>query len=229
MAMRRGEPEPMKHPLVILNVLSVAVYGLWLGYHALKALGSAFGNANPATGPGDVAYVFIVIGIATVACVVASVFAPTGSSGVIAVIPVALVLAGQGFITYQVTSNRQRYSAEEVVKKAARESKLAQISKDYALRETDQDTLLIRESFLTHDREMGTIVRIDVDFGAQLSAFCVGKVHGDRLELFEDGDAWEKHYRRYLNAEGESIFDRYEARYKPGQDYRDYHLERFEP
>lgn len=57
------------------------------------------------------------------------------------------------------------------------------------------------------------------------------RVNGDILETMEPVAAQARlksYYQRYVDAQGKSIFDRYTVRHRPGQDYRDYRLERYE-
>jgi hypothetical protein len=219
----------MKAVLILCNAVSVLAYLAWLGWHHLKALGSSYGNANPASGPGDVGYVFVVVAVATVACAAGSAFAPAGAARILALAPLAFILLGQGFIAWRQGANRGRLREEQAARASAGEAKLARISRDYVLKADAADRAReFKESILTHDRERKTLVRVDVGFRGELDAYAVGRIGGDVLETLEPPASLEKFYRRYVDAEGKSIFDRYTLKHRPGQDLKAYGLERYD-
>lgn len=226
----RDSGTTMKGSLILFNGISVAAYLLWLGHNYLRALGSAYGNAHPATGPGDVAYVFVVGAIVTALCLACSFLIPLGAARAVALVPLAYVVLGQGFIVWRQAGNRERHAREEAVRRSAREEKLGRISRDYILRvDPSGAPASFKASFLTHDREIDALVRIDVGYDAGISAHAVGRIKGDVLETLEQGAEFERWYRRYVDRDGKSLFDRYTLRHRPDQDFKDYRLDRYEP
>ena len=65
-------------------------------------------------------------------------------------------------------------------------------------------------------------------YASNINAYCVGKVRAEKLELFKAEGASTEYFQEYLDKQGKSIFDNYEILYKPGQDYKDYHLEKYQ-
>jgi len=218
----------MKTPLILPGVVSVVAYLLWFGYHGLKSLAAGYGNANPATGPGDVTLVFVTVALLTAACVVYSFFAPASLARVIALAPLAFILLGQGCIAYRQDANRAKHRKSRDAHRAANEVRLSRFSRDYVRRE-DPDARFteIKTSFLTLDREHQTLVHIDVDYDSNLSAYGIGRINGDRLDTPERVD--ENYYRQYVDPEGKSIFDRYTLRHQPDLGAFDFHLEKYKP
>jgi hypothetical protein len=216
----------MKTPLILFNGVGVAVFLAWIGYHLLKGLSHAYSNPNHATGPGDIDYVFVVVGLAIVACAVSSFFAPAGTAKAIALAPIAFVLLAQGFISYKESSNRERYRQEQVVARAARDKSLSRFSRDYVQKEDPREYSEVEFSFLTLDKSLQTIVQLDVGYQSGVHAYPIGKINGEVLETFDKMDS-EGYYKRYVDAAGKSIFDRYTVRHRPGQKHEDYHLDQY--
>jgi hypothetical protein len=217
----------MKTQLFLFNGLSLVTYLVWLGWFALKSLARAYGNANPSTGPGDVGWVFIVVGIAGAACSVYSFFAPGGAARVVASAPLVLILLGHGFIAYREATHRNRPPRQEPGDREAQQRKLRGISRDYAEpsgRSEDRNF-----SFLTHDREFDTIVLIQAAYGFQIHARCIGKIDGAFLDTYQPGDHLKESYAGYVDGEGKSIFDRYTLRHRPDQDTRKSQLQKYKP
>lgn len=216
----------MKTSLIFFNGVGIAPFILWLGYHWLKGLSQAFGNPNHAPGSGDIGYVFVVVGLASIACAVSSFFAPAGTAKAIALAPIALVLLAQGYISYKESSNRERYRQKQAVAIAAREKNLSRFSRDYVLKEDPREYSSVKVSFLTEDKSLQTLVLLDVGFQSEVTAHPIGRINGDVLETFDKMDS-EAYYRRYVDAAGKTIFDRYTVRHRPGQKHEDYHLEQY--
>lgn len=220
----------MKGVLILFNAISVLAFLLWLGWNYLKALGNAFGSVNPSTGPGDMTLLFVAGGIVTAACAVGSFLVPADAGRVVALLPLAYVLLGQGFMLWRESVNRDRYDGKRAAWRAACEEKLSRIPRDYVMDVGASRAGAFPEvSFLTHDRELDTIVRIDVGPDSGITPDCVGRIRGGVLETFDHGAAFEKHYGRYLDREGKTIFDRYTVKHRPDQDCGEYRLERFRP
>ena len=76
-------------------------------------------------------------------------------------------------------------------------------------------------------REASVIVMVDVGWEGEAHAVPVGKIDGAHLDLAEQIPAYEKVYRKYVDAEGKTLFDRYTLRFRPGQDLKAYRLERY--
>ena len=129
----------MKAQLFLFNGVSIVAYLGWVGSFYLKALARAYGNANPSTGPGDVAWVFILVGIATAACAIVSFFAPASSARIVALAPLALVLLGYGFIAYRKNVRLARHQRDQDAQTAASELKLSRISRDYIRKMEERD------------------------------------------------------------------------------------------
>lgn len=222
----------MKPTPSVLGVASVVLYLAWLGWQYLKGLGRAFGNADPSTGPGDVYWVFVVVGIATLGCTIASFFVPAGAARGVAAAPLALILLGQGFISYQEISRNARHARERAARVAVRLQKLSGISRDFVQMPDPRDPPSASQaSFLTHDRELGTIVLIDVSYDAVVTASAFGRINGGVLETTDPVETearLKSYFQRYVDAQGKSVFDRYTVEHRPGQDYRDYRLERYD-
>jgi hypothetical protein len=219
----------MKSQLILFNALSVVAYLIWLGYHFVKGLSLAFSQASPASGPGDITFLFVIIGIALGGCAIGSFFAPAGLARIIALAPIALVLIGQGFIGYREGANRERFRIQRAAVRSARQKKLVGISRDYVLTEVipGPGVADCEASFLTLDRELNVIVRIDVGFESEVSACELGRINGDVLETLEFGAGFEKLYRQYVDPAGKSIFDRYTVRHHPDQDRNYYRLDKY--
>lgn len=218
----------MKTQLILFGVLSLVTYLVWLGWNYLQALSSAFGNANPSQGPGDVGWVFIVLAIVTVGCVVAAFFVPAGAARYVSLAPVALVLLGQCFIMFQEAMNRRAYFRRQDARRAVNEQKLTRFSQDFILkaeaREVDDP---YKASFLTYDRQHGVLVRIDVGYNSEISAFPFGRIEGDLLETVQEIRRDSMFFRSYVDAEGKSVFDRYRVKLREDQDLEAYHLEQY--
>ena len=218
----------MKASLILFNGLSVAAYLAWLGYHLLRSYARGFTHAAPASGSGDL--VLVLAGVVTAACVAYSFFAPAGLAKAVALTPLAVCLLGYGVVVYRQAANRARVSRIEADRAAALERKLDGISKDYLLKPgAPIGFRRFSSSFLTHDRELDTIVRIDVEEEAGLHAIAVGRIRGATLETVEPVESLKRAYPHYVDAEGKSIFDRYTLRHRPDQKLLEYHLEKYEP
>ncbi|RPH49492.1 MAG: hypothetical protein EHM91_03045 [Planctomycetota bacterium] len=81
-------------------------------------------------------------------------------------------------------------------------------------------------SFLTHDRALHTIVRIEVASQKKVEASPIGSINGETLETLERPEELEKLYKPYVNRNGKSIFDRFKLTHRPDQDMN-YPLEKF--
>jgi len=222
----------MKVTPVLLSVTSVVVFLAWIAWQYLKGLARAFGNADPSTGPGDIYWVFVVVGIVTLGCVIGSFFVPPRAARLVAAAPLALILLGEVFIYYQEISRNARHSRERAARVAVRLQKLSGISRDFVQKPDPRDPpSATQASFLTHDRELGRIVLIDVSYDAIVSASAFGRINGDILETMDPVETearLKSYFQRYVDAQGKSIFDRYTLQHRPGQDYKDYRLERYE-
>ncbi len=217
----------MKASLILLNALSLVGYLGWLGYHLLRGYGRAFSTAGPVSRTGDLLYVLL--GVATVGCLIYSFFAPGGLAKVVASAPLAVSLLAYGYFLYDDYAGRKLALQEEAAQASAREKKLDVISKDYVLKPgAPMSFVKIRNSFLTHDRELNTLVRIQVDDESNITAFPVGRINGDTLETPDTLEALKKLYLNFVDQEGKSIFDRYTLRHRPGQGTQGYHLEKYE-
>jgi hypothetical protein len=97
----------------------------------------------------------------------------------------------------------------------------------HVLKDEQRDYSEFKVSFLTHDKALQTIVRIDVGFGSEVSAHAIGRINGEVLETFDQRTDSEDYYKRYVDPAGKSIFDRYTVRHRPGQKPEDYHLEQY--
>ena len=217
----------MKAQFIVFGILSGVAFLAWFGWHYVKALGSAFGNANPSTGPGDVTWVFIVVGLCTAACVAASFFVPASAGGIVALAPLALILLAHGFIEWRTKANFDRYHREREAARSARDRTLDGISRDFVVKDPKPVVDDFKHSFLTHDREAGVFVRIDVGHESGITAFPFGRIDGAHLDALESGAGFEMYYRRYVDPEGKSVFDRYAVRHRPDQDVKPYRLERY--
>lgn len=220
----------MKAQLFLFNGLSILACLAWLGWTYVKALASAYGNANPSTGPGDLTILFMSVGLLTAACAAISFFVPAPIARFVALAPVVFVLLGQGYIGYRQDANRARYRKNQAAHRVTREALLSRISRDYVRQEdaTEQFTE-VKSSFLTHDRETSTLVLIDVGYQSEISAYGFGSINGESLDTAQPIDALKKHYGRYLDREGKSIFDRYTLRHKPELAEFDFRLEKYKP
>jgi hypothetical protein len=214
--------------LILFGAVSVAVYLVWLGWTFLKGLGAAYGNASSSTGPGDIAWVLIVVGIATAGCVIASFFVPAGAGKIVALAPIALVLAGQGFIAWQEKVRWDRYEQEQEFNQSALGQRILAMPKDYQLKvDFTGGRGQPKYSFMTIDR--GVIVRVDVGAQCDVRAHPVGRIKGKELETLEQGEGFEKTYRWYWDREGNSILENYTIKHRPDQPLEDYRLDRFKP
>ena len=214
----------MKAQLIGFSVLSVVAFLAWFGWQYLVALGAAFGNANRSTGPGDVGWVYVVVGLATAACAVGVFFVPASAGRIVALAPLVLIGLAHGYMAWRAHSNAKRYWGERAAARVARERKLEGISRDFVAQGSHD---AYQSSFLTHDREASVIVMVDVGWEGEAHAVPVGKIDGAHLDLAEQIPAYEKVYRKYVDAEGKTLFDRYTLRFRPGQDLKAYRLERY--
>jgi hypothetical protein len=208
----------MKGQLILFNAASVLAVLIWLGCQLLKGFGRAIGSLDSSSGPGDVNLVYTLVGVGTAACAVYSFFAPAGGARLIALAPLALILLGHGFISYQESARRERRQRERAARRAIWEKKLSGIPKDYILKGVDLEYSGIKTSFLTRDRESNTLLQIDVGYESEISAFPVGRIDGEFLDTLERLDPRGKWWPRYVDPEGKSLFDRYTVRHRPDQD-----------
>ena len=111
--------------------------------------------------------------------------------------------------------------------------KLASFSRDFTYQpEGGIRSPGLRSSFITHDTELMTLVRID-DHYDNLDAYSVGIINGHGLQLHEkppegEDKHIEAYYRKFLNSDGQCIFDLYEVTYNPEQDVEVYQLEKYQ-
>lgn len=219
-----GSPQrkAMKTDLILFNVAGIVVFGVWLGWHYLRALGRAFGTASPSSGPGDIGWVFIVVGIVGAACAAYSFFAPAGAARFVALAPLALILLAHGFIVFLENTRGSRSGGPEPGDREAQQQKLRGISRDYVRKaepgERPEDPDGRNFSFLTHDREFNTIVLISDAYGYKIYSHCIGKIDGNFLDTWAPADDVKERYGRYVDSEGKTLFDRYTVRHRPDQD-----------
>src|SRR6185436_2148834 len=137
-------------------------------------------------GPGDIAWVFIVVGIAGAACAAYSFFASAGAATFVALSPLALILLGHVFIAWQESAHRSRPPRQEPGDREAQQRKLRGISRDYVPNDEPSRRPEDRNfSFLTHDREFNTIVRIEDAYAFQINTYCIGKIDGNFLDTYQ--------------------------------------------
>ena len=212
--------------LILLNAFSAFAYLGWLGYQWLRAMGSAFSNSSSS---GEVVNLMLtIVGLATVACAVGSFFAPGDSGKVLAVVPILLILLAQGYISHRKSENSRRLAREQAVRRSARNKKLERLTKDYlSSGDGPEDIAAYEFSFLSHDRELNTIVAVDVQVET-LAMTPVGKIDGASLDTLQSRAEVEKLYKGFLDKEGKSIFDRYTVRHRPDLDRKEFHLEKYE-
>jgi hypothetical protein len=216
----------MKSQLILFNGISVAAYLVWIGYKLLEGFARNMGSTS---GPGpDVDYVMAIVGVAAAACVVGSFFAPANLSKLIALAPLAFIVMGHVAMSLIKDSYYKGRARERAVQRSAGEKKLSGFSKDYVYKDgmggAPGDS---KSSFLTVDRTLQTIVRIDVDYESQMDALPVGRVNGEQLETLEPPTELAKLYKRYVDSEGKTIFDRYALKHAPKQDPEAYQLEKY--
>ena len=96
----------------------------------LAGLARAFGSTRSSSGPGDIAWVFIVVGLAVAGCVVASFLVPPAWSRRVAMAPILLVILGQGLILRQEKARAARYAREELARRKLGEAKLRRTPPD---------------------------------------------------------------------------------------------------
>jgi len=211
----------MKGELIVCNALSVVACLGWIGYKLFAEFARAMGSTS---GPGpDVGFVMGIVGIATAACVVASFFVPRGAANTVALAPLALVLLGH--LVMGALSNAhwaRRHKAREAQLSVWR-ARLTGVSRDFIYKEGAPGSS--KSSFLTHDKELRTLVRIDVGVEFDSTAYPIGRIYGESLETLERID--DKFYGQYVDPEGKTIFDRYTVTHRPDQD-RNYPLEKYD-
>jgi hypothetical protein len=216
----------MKGQLILFNAISVVAYLLWIGWKLFAAFARAMGSSS-AQGP-ETGFVMVVVGIAAAVCVAVSFFAPPSFAKFIALAPLALILLGEGVMSYQKDAYYKRRASERAALRSAREKKLSGISKDYVYKDgmggAPGDS---KSSFLTHDKEFHTIVRIDVSYESQMDVFPIGRINGEHLETLERPQDMAQFYKRYVDSEGKTIYDRYTLKHAPDQD-KNFHLEKYE-
>lgn len=207
----------MRSYLVAFCLLSVLAYLAWLGYHYLHALGSAFGNVNPALGPSHVNVVLAAVAVATVACVAGAVFVPGGMAKALALFPFLLVVLGQGYFSYSERSNLRAFAQREAAAEQARREELDALPRDFVLAED-----VVRAghpfatSFLMRDAASDYLFRVDVGYRSEISRIPLGQIDGARLDVFGDESTFRpSFYANYLNEAGESLFDHFEVRFAP--------------
>jgi hypothetical protein len=217
----------MKSQLILFNGISVAVYLLWIGYKLLEAFARNMGSTS---GPGpNVEYVMGIVGVAAAACVVGSFFAPANLSKGIALAPLAFIVMGHVAMSLIKDSHYKERARERAILRAPREKKLSAFSKDYVYKDgMDGAPGGYESSFLTLDRTLQTLVRIDVGYELQMDAFPLGRINGEELETLEPPADLAKFYKRYVDSEGKTIFDRYALKHAPKQDPQAYRLEKYQ-
>jgi hypothetical protein len=220
----------MKFHLAIFSALSIGLYLVWLGYNYAKALGSAFGNLDPALGPDHVGFVLVLVGVLSAACIIAAIFTPYDVGRILALLPIALVVVGEGYFVHTERGRLTEHARIQDARQSIREDRIEQISKDYVLRQAEGEHFQsFKYSFLTHDRDSSALVRIDVGFRSEISAYCIGRIEGTYLAIIAEEDSFAREfYSRYLDEEGRSVFDDYRIRFDPNQDHRDCHFEKYE-
>ena len=225
-----SDRKAMKSQLLLLNAVSIAAFLAWLGFQALMGLSRAFGNANPSAGPGDISWVFVVVGIVGAGCMIYSFFAPAGKARLFALAPMGLILAGQVLITWQESARRARFAQKEFEARKAQQRRIEALSRDYVLTDDGSFKLEGREFFfLTVDREFNSIVEVDAADTYQIRANIVGRIDGKHLDTFHSDDDVRKLYGHYLDLEGKSVFDRYTLRHRPDQKYDFSELKKYQP
>jgi len=220
----------MKGQLILFNATSVIVCLFWLGWKLLEGYAKAFGSTS-GSGP-NVEYVMVIVGVATAVCVPVSFFVPPGAAKFVALAPLALIVLGHGAMSYLKDAYYDRRAREMPARSSAEEELVDEnprdyfwgIGRDYRIR--DETPVGSKMSFLTHDRTLQTILRIEVGSQKQIEAFPIGRINGETLETLERPEELEKLYKRYVNRDGESIFDRYKLTHRPDQD-KNYHLEKY--
>lgn len=110
--------------LVLFCILSVLAYLAWLGYHYMRALGSAFGNVNHALGPSHVNVVQVLVAVATVSCIAGAMIASDPAASALALLPLLLMALGQGWFAYSERRNLHTFlQRQAAAKEAQREAK----------------------------------------------------------------------------------------------------------
>lgn len=208
----------MRTHLIAFSILSVLVYLAWFGYHYASALGSAFGNVNPALGPSNVNGVLAGVALATVACIAGALLAPAGIGKLLVLFPLVLVAVGQGYFTYSERSNLVMFEKREAAAEQARREELEALPRDFVLAEEAAPSgHPFAISFLMRDAASGYLFRVDVGQRSEISRISLGRFEGDRLHLFGDAGTFrESFYANYRNERGESLFDLYEVRFAEG-------------
>jgi hypothetical protein len=123
----------MKFHLAIFSALSIGLYLVWLGYNYAKALGSAFGNLDPALGPDHVGFVLVLVGVLSAACIIAAIFTPYDVGRILALLPIALVVVGEGYFVHTERGRLTEHARIQDARQSIREDRIEQISKDYVL------------------------------------------------------------------------------------------------
>jgi hypothetical protein len=212
---------------IFFVVLSVVGFLAWLGFQYLMALGAAFGSNHRVPGAGDVVWVFVVVGLITAACAIGAFFLPVSTGRLVALAPLVLIILAHGFIVYREKAIAGAYWRRRAAESEARERKLDWIPRDYVDRNPDPAPDAYKLSFLTHDRDAGVIVRIDVTYAGMVYAAPIGKIDGAHLDLVDESAGFVNVYGGFVDAEGKTLVDRYTIRRRPGQDRKTYRLERY--
>ena len=212
--------------LIGLNALAVAVFLVWIGWHLLMGLSRAFGSASPRPSP-DVFWVFLVAGLASLGCVVASFLVPPAAARKVALAPILLVVLGQGLIFGLEAALRARHRRQDEARSRFGEAKLREWPRDFVKQGEDNDGYEL--SFLIRDLDLKALVRIDVFGRSETKASCVGLIDGEYLDV--DGYMEEKYfvpiYKRFVDREGKGVLDHYRLRPKPGLELLFFPLEKY--
>ena len=212
----------MTGTLIGLNAIAVVAVLAWIGWRLLAAFGRAMGSTSSSGNTEYIGFTLAIVGLSTLACVVYSFFAPKNYAKLVALAPLALIVLGQLYIGYR-ESGSFRQSVKDLVPASGSEDgslkkvKFSRLSQDYVLPESECKRYRVKRSYLTHDKDLKTIVRIDVGEEGNCDAFAVGMIKGEELEVRINEKYFERLILKYIDKEGKSLADRYKISFNVKQ------------
>jgi len=225
-------PARMTGTLIGLNAIAVVAVLAWIGWRLLAAFGRAMGSTSSSGNTEYIGFTLAIVGLATLACVVYSFFAPNNYAKLVALAPLALIVLGQLYIGCR-ESGSFRQSMKDLVPAfgsgdgSLKKVKFSRLSQDYVLPESECKRYRFKHSYLTHDKDVKTIVRIDVGEDGVSEAYGVGMIKGEELEVRVHQERFERFIRQYVDKEGKSLADRYKISFNVKQWEEYYHLDRY--
>jgi hypothetical protein len=189
-----------------LNVLAVVSCVLWGGWIVLEDFARNMGGAaNPRLNHGEVgAAVIFVVSVAVVVSVIASRRTEGKRAWGFVALSFLLVAVGHAFLTHRRSSAMGEELERERARRELVQSRFDAIPADFRHRGSFGEYPDPIDSILVIEADTQSLVRVD-NQGVSLSAFCVARIRGSTLEVYDEPALRED----YADDAGRTVQDRF--------------------